>query len=195
MTASWSTRRSAGVVRNGCQGSRAVNDLDGRRMASPGGLPTFVTIHVERLSRARGFFAGWLSANSSTRTGPIKHQLAAYPPRTSLGAPHQREGCRARMRQTTTAGVRHDEGKARSLMRNEAGIPGPRDPSLRAFCYRRPKTRQWRSRVPQSEQKFPKCELPHTSRPISERCCLRMGGSGTHLANAGFHVSFVCQRY
>src|ERR1700731_1020261 len=28
------------------------------------------------------------------------------------------------------------------------------------------------------EKLFPKCELPHTSRPIPERCCLRMGGSG-----------------
>jgi hypothetical protein len=36
-----------------------------------------------------------------------------------------------------------------------------------------------RSPVPRSEEKrFPKCELPHTSRPIPERCCLRVGRSG-----------------
>jgi hypothetical protein len=38
----------------------------------------------------------------------------------------------------------------------------------------------------QSEEKFvPKCELPHTSRPIPERCCLRVGDRGVHLTNAG----------
>jgi Transposase DDE domain group 1 len=48
-------------------------------------------------------------------------------------------------------------------------IPLPAAPiAVRAFCHGRPKTRQWRSPVPQSEEKlFPKCELPHTSRPIS----------------------------
>ena len=35
--------------------------------------------------------------------------------------PHQRERCRDRMRQTTTAEVRHDEGKATSFRRREAG--------------------------------------------------------------------------
>jgi Transposase DDE domain group 1 len=53
------------------------------------------------------------------------------------------------------------------------------------FCHGRPKTRQLRSPVPQSEGKLiPRCELPHTSRPIPERCPLRVGGSGAHLANA-----------
>jgi hypothetical protein len=28
------------------------------------------------------------------------------------------------------------------------------------------------------EKLFLKCELPHTSQPIPERCCLRMSGSG-----------------
>jgi CheY-like chemotaxis protein len=56
----------------------------------------------------------------------------------------------------------------------------------------RPKTRKWRSPVPQSEEKlFPKCELPHTSRPLPERCCLRVGRSGAHLANAGGEATRV----
>src|SRR3954465_8765307 len=32
------------------------------------------------------------------------------------------------------------------------------------------------SRQEPSRKIFPKCELPHTSRPIPERCCLRMDG-------------------
>jgi hypothetical protein len=59
--------------------------------------------------------------------------------------------------------------------------------AVRAVCHGGPKTRQWRSPVPQIRgETFPKCELPHTSRPIPERCCLRMGGLGrSWLANAG----------
>jgi hypothetical protein len=59
-------------------------------------------------------------------------------------------------------------------------IPLPAAPiAVRAFCNGGPKTRQWSSLVPQSEEKlFPKCELPHTSRPIPERCCLRVSRSG-----------------
>ena len=83
------------------------------------------------------------------------------------------------MRQTT-ADVRHDEAKATSFMRTEAGphrFRCPRHPSrLGIFANGPPKPRQWRSPVPQSEQKlFPKCELSHTSRPVPERCCSRMG--------------------
>jgi len=105
----------------------------------------------------------------------------------------RRERCKDRMRQTTTAGVRHHKGKGTSFMRQEAGtyrFRCPRHPSLvRAFCHGRPKTRQWRSPVPRFGEKcFPKCELPHTSRTIPDRCCLRVGGSGAHLANAGLIV-------
>ena len=55
------------------------------------------------------------------------------------------------------AGARHDEGKA-TVMRDEAGTHRfrcPRHPSrLGLFANGRPKTRQWRSPVPQSEKNF-----------------------------------------
>jgi ribosomal peptide maturation radical SAM protein 1 len=67
-------------------------------------------------------------------------------------------------------------------------IPLPAAPVAgRSFCHGRSKTRQWRSPVPQSEEKlFPKCELPHTSRrldSINFRQCYQLGGamSGTDL--------------
>jgi hypothetical protein len=51
---------------------------------------------------------------------------------------------------------------------------------------------EWtRSPAPQSQEKlFPKCELPHTSRPIPERCCLRAGGSARSKWNlrSGFLI-------
>jgi hypothetical protein len=69
----------------------------------------------------------------------------------------QPERCKDRMRQTTTAGVRHDEGKVTSFYARRGGnpsIPCPRHPSrLGLFAMERPKTRQWRSPVPQSEEK------------------------------------------
>ena len=33
---------------------------------------------------------------------------------------------------------------------------------------------------------FPKCELPHTSQPIPEGCCLRVGGSGRSSGECRF---------
>ncbi len=50
-----------------------------------------------------------------------------------------------------------------------------------------PKNRQWRSPVPQSEEKlFPKCDLPHTSQRIPERSSLRVGGSGRSSGECRF---------
>jgi hypothetical protein len=44
------------------------------------------------------------------------------------------------------------------------------------------------ARLSRNPRKFlPKCELPHTSRPVLALCCLKMGGWGA-LANAGSGV-------
>jgi len=85
--------------------------------------------------------------------------------------------CRDRLRQTTTAGVRHDEGKAPRFMRHEAGthrVHCPRHPSrlaLFAMDAQKPDNGARLSRNPRKNF-FPKCELPHTCLPIPERCCL-----------------------
>jgi hypothetical protein len=52
----------------------------------------------------------------------------------------------------------------------------PRYPSRLGFCHGRPKTKQWCST--NREKLFPKCELPHISQSIPERCCFQVGGSG-----------------
>ena len=80
--------------------------------------------------------------------------------------------------------VCHHEGNATSFTRDETGTHRfrcPQNPSrLGLFASGSPKTRQWRSPVPQSEEKpFPKCELPHTPLQIPERCCLRMDRSSS----------------
>jgi hypothetical protein len=76
------------------------------------------------------------------------------------------------------------------------GLPHPTLPGrsarrmVRDSCNTGP-FQQWRSPVPQSEENSsPKCERPHTSRPIPERCCLTAGGSGRSLANAGSNIEF-----
>ena len=61
--------------------------------------------------------------------------------------------------------------RTRAISRAWGIMVQPSEAAIRAFCHGSPKTRQWCSPIPQSEQKiFSKCELPHTSRPISERC-------------------------
>jgi bifunctional non-homologous end joining protein LigD len=79
----------------------------------------------------------------------------------------------------------HDKACAMSLegivskRADAAYAPGNRGLWLKVKCLHR-------EPVPQSEEKlFPKCELPHTSRPIPERCCLRWADRGVHLANTG----------
>jgi len=59
-------------------------------------------------------------------------------------------------------------------------IPMPAAPiGVRAFCHGGPKNRTIALACPAIRGKtFSRCELPHTSRPIPERCCLRVGGSG-----------------
>jgi hypothetical protein len=86
------------------------------------------------------------------------------------------------------AEVRHDEAKATSFMRDEAGT--------RRFRCLRHRSRlgllPWDAQKPNNcaclsrnpSKIFPKCEASHTSRPISERCCLRNGRIGAHRANA-----------
>jgi hypothetical protein len=87
------------------------------------------------------------------------------------------------MRQITTAGMPHDESKATSFMRDDTPI------AVRAFSQWTPKKPDNGVRLSRNPRKtFPKCDLPHTSRPIPERCCLRVGRSGSaHLANAGLN--------
>ena len=80
------------------------------------------------------------------------------------------------------AGIEYDkqrrQGCAMTKAKHHVYVPRGGNPSIplpaapiavRSFCHGRPTTRQWRLPVPQSEEKlFPKCELPHTSRPIPE---------------------------
>jgi hypothetical protein len=47
----------------------------------------------------------------------------------------------------------------------------------RAFCYGAQKSDNCARLSRYARTTFPKCEMPHTSRRISERCCLRVGGS------------------
>jgi len=93
------------------------------------------------------------------------------------------------MRQTTTAEVRHDEGKATSFIRHEAG-------TLRFRCLRHPsrlgllpwtlKTKQWRSRVRQSEEYFLLSVnyLTPLNRFLND-IAGKSADRGVHLANAG----------
>jgi hypothetical protein len=91
------------------------------------------------------------------------------------------------MRQTTTAGARHD---AMTKSKQQVLCPTRREPSIplpaaliaaRAFAMGRPKPNNG-ARLSRNPRKlFPKCELPHTSQPIPERCCFASGQIGAFI--------------
>jgi hypothetical protein len=98
------------------------------------------------------------------------------------------------MRQTTTAGVRHDEGKTPRFMSHEAGIHRfrcPRHPSrlgLFAMDAPKPDNGACLSRNPRKNFLLSVNYLTLLDR-FRERRCLSMTDRGAYLANAGQYLA------